>query len=81
MSIEITHVVPPEQGWPIAGYCAICRAHHIVLSPFALKPEDGMLFIADQTCLNEPTSQEHTLDMSLRNIWHTRRMFNVRGAK
>ena len=82
MRIEITHVVPPAQGWPIAGYCSICRAHHIVLSPYALQPEDGMLFIVPDVCLDEQETRNHTLEMSQQKLrWPYSEQWNNRIVK
>ena len=39
--IHVTSIVPPEQGWPIAMYCPICKVTTFVLSPWAAKPEKG----------------------------------------
>ena len=36
--IHVTSITPPEQGWPIAMYCPICKKTTFVLSPYAVKP-------------------------------------------
>ena len=48
--IYITHIVPPEQGWPIAMYCPICKVTRFALTPYGTKPKDGDYFKMNDVC-------------------------------
>ena len=39
--VQITKIVQPEIGWPLAMHCKHCQKTVLVLSPWAAKPEDG----------------------------------------
>lgn len=52
-NIEITHIVPPEVGWPVVIHCRKCKRTEIFLNVYALKPENGDYFQFDSMCVNE----------------------------
>src|SRR5271157_4313805 len=53
IEVHITSIVPPESGWPIVAHCDLCKKTVIVLSPWAIKPEDGDYWKMNGTCLDE----------------------------
>ena len=59
--VNITSIVPPEQGWPIVAHCDLCKKTVIVLSPYAVKPEKGDYFLLKGTCLDEELNVKHNL--------------------
>jgi len=59
--IVVTSIVPPEQGWPIAAHCDLCKKTVIVLSPWAIKPEDGDYWKMEGTCLDEDEHIKHNM--------------------
>ena len=59
--INITSIVPPEQGWPIVAHCDLCKKTVIVLSPWAIKPEDGDYWKMHHTCLDEDLHIKHNM--------------------
>ena len=60
-AINITSIVPPEQGWPIVAHCDLCKKTEIVLSPYAIKPEDGDYWKMNGTCLDEDLHIKHNM--------------------
>jgi hypothetical protein len=52
VSIHITSIVPPETGWPMAYHCRYCKQTVILHNPWALKPQDGDMFIVE-SCADE----------------------------
>jgi hypothetical protein len=60
-AINITSIVPPESGWPIVAHCELCRKTVIVLSPWAVKPEDGDYWKMNGTCLDEDLHIKHNM--------------------
>ena len=59
--INITSIVPPEQGWPIVAHCDLCKKTVIVLSPWAIKPEKGDYWKMEGTCLDEENHIRHNM--------------------
>ena len=59
--INITSIVPPEKGWPIVAHCDLCKKTVIVLSPWAIKPEDGDYWKMHHTCLDEDLHIKHNM--------------------
>ena len=59
--INITSIVPPEQGWPIVAHCDLCKKTVIVLSPWAIKPEKGDYWKMEGTCLDEEEHIKHNM--------------------
>ena len=64
-SITPPEQTPPEQGWPIAMYCPICKVTTFVLSPYAIKPEKGDYWRMTKMCAD---SDKHNLEMSMPKI-------------
>jgi hypothetical protein len=60
--IHVTSIVSPDQGWPIAMHCPICKKTTFLLSPWAIKPEKGDYWRMNEICAD---SEEHTYNMSL----------------
>lgn len=63
--INVTNIVPPEQGWPIAMYCPICKETTFVLSPWAIKPQDGDYFKMNETCARD---EKHNMIMAMKPL-------------
>lgn len=59
--IHITSIVPPESGWPIVAHCVLCHKTEIVLSPWAINPEDGDYWKMEVTCLDEELGIKHNM--------------------
>ena len=66
--IHVTAIVPPEQGWPIALYCPICKETTFVLSPWAVKPHDGDYHKMTEVCASEEHGMDHNLQLGLRHM-------------
>lgn len=62
--IHITSIVPPEQGWPIAMHCPICKTTVFMLSTWAIKPTEGDYFLMRETCADEKLSAIHNMSMA-----------------
>ena len=62
--IHVTHITPPEQGWPIAMHCPICRETTFLLSPWAAKPERGDYWRMKETCGSDVLSEMHNIQMA-----------------
>lgn len=60
--IYVTNIVPPEQGWPIAMYCPICKETTFILSPWAAKPKDGDYFKMNNICARD---ERHNMIMAM----------------
>ena len=67
--IYITSIVHPEQGWPIVAHCDICHETVIVLSPYAIKPENGDYYLMNGTCLNEEEHIKHNMYPQKLYLW------------
>jgi hypothetical protein len=66
--IYVTKIVPPEQGWPIAMHCPICRETTFILSPWAIKPQDGDYFLMKDACIADGVlSHKHNMKMAMDN--------------
>ena len=63
--IHVTELTPPEQGWPIAMHCPICKETTFVLSPWAIKPEKSDYFLMDATCGSEEHNAEHNMRIAM----------------
>ena len=69
--IHVTSIVPPEQGWPVAYYCPLCRETTFVMSPWAVKPTvdgkefDGYHKIKDM-CASEEHGFRHNMEMGMK---------------
>src|ERR1700677_179444 len=59
--IHVTAIVPPEQGWPIVAHCKLCQKTEIILSPWAIKPEDGDYWKMEGMCLDEELHMKHNM--------------------
>ena len=64
--IHVTSIKPPEQGWPIAMYCPICKVTTFVLSPWAAKPEDGDYFKMNDMCADEVLGFKHNMQLGMK---------------
>ena len=64
-SIHITSIVPPESGWPIVAHCDLCKKTVIVLSPWAIKPEDGDYWRMEM-CGDETLAFEHNMKLGMK---------------
>lgn len=60
IGVEVTHIVPPEQGWPIAVYCPICRTLSFLYCAYGIKPEKGDYFLM-RSCVDD---LRHSLELS-----------------
>lgn len=63
--VHITHIVPPEQGWPVALYCPIWKETTFILSPWAIKPKDGDYWKINSSCGSDTFGKNHNAWMSL----------------
>jgi hypothetical protein len=66
--IHVTKIVPPEQGWPMAFYCPLCKETTFLLSPWAVKPKDGDYFKMNETCASEEHYYQHNMQMAMRTF-------------
>ena len=57
--IHVTAITPPEQGWPVAFYCPICKETTFLLSPWAIKPKEADYWYMMEICGNEVDDIEH----------------------
>ena len=64
--IHITHITPPEQGWPIAMHCPICRDTTFLLLPWAAKPKDGDYWLMKEVCGSVEHGGQHNLRMAMK---------------
>lgn len=62
--IHVTSIVPPEQGWPVAMYCPICKVTTFVLSSWAKKPYDGDYFKIKDVC----TLGDHAMRLAMKTL-------------
>lgn len=63
--IHVTAIVPPEQGWPIAMYCPICKETTFLLSPWAIKPEKGDYWRMSGMCASEQYGNRHNMEIAV----------------
>lgn len=70
--IHVTSIVPPEQGWPIAMYCPICKETTFILSPWAAKPSDGDYFRMNEVCGSVEHGGSHNMKMAMKPILYHR---------
>jgi hypothetical protein len=61
--IYVTSITPPEQGWPIAMYCPLCKATTFMLSPWGTKPKDGDYHKMNGICADETNGFKHNMQM------------------
>ena len=66
--IHVTSIVPPEQGWPIAMHCPICKETTFMLDKWAIKPKDGDYFLMDEICASEDHSIKHNIKLSVKHF-------------
>jgi hypothetical protein len=59
--VHITSIVPPESGWPIVAHCDLCKKTVVVLSPWAVKPENDDYWKMNGTCLDEEMGMKHNM--------------------
>ena len=64
--IHVTSIVPPEQGWPVAMHCPLCKETVFMLSLWAIKPKDGDFFKINKMCVNEELGFKHNMKMSMK---------------
>lgn len=64
--IHVTSIVPPEQGWPMAFHCPICKETTFLLSPWAVKPKDGDYFKMNDTCASDDHGHQHNMRMAMK---------------
>ncbi len=64
--IHITSIVPPEQGWPVAFYCPLCRETTFLLSPYAVKPSDGDYHQMTEMCADLEFGFKHNMEFELK---------------
>jgi hypothetical protein len=67
--IHITFIVPPEQGWPVAMYCSLCRVTTFSLSPWGRKPEKGDYFRMNDVCPDEILGFEHNMRLRMKGYY------------
>jgi len=60
--IHVTHIVPPDQGWPIAMHCPICKETTFIWSLWAIKPKDGDYWRMTETCAR---SNQHNIELAM----------------
>lgn len=70
-SIHVTHIVSPEQGWPVAYHCPLCSETVFVLSLWAAKPTvDGKEFEGyhklKEMCAHETLGFEHNMKLGMK---------------
>jgi hypothetical protein len=70
--IFVTSIVPPEQGWPIAMYCPICKETTFLLSPWAAKPSDGDYWRMAEMCGSVEHQGKHNMKMAMKPILYHR---------
>jgi hypothetical protein len=63
--IYVTSIVPPEEGWPVAFYCPICKETTFLLSPWAVKPTEGQYFTMTDTCASDEFHHQHTMILAM----------------
>jgi hypothetical protein len=63
--IHVTSIVPPEQGWPIAFYCPLCKETTFLLSPWAIKPEKGDYWRMNETCASDEHCIQHNMKFAM----------------
>jgi len=63
--IHVTFIVTPEQGWPVAYHCPLCKRTDIVLSPWAIKPEDGDYWRINAECVSEEFGHRHSMMLAM----------------
>lgn len=73
--IYVTRIDPPEQGWPIAMHCPICKETTFVLSQWAIKPKDGDYFLMKDTCGSDVVGDRHNMQMACEKVPY-KRLFN-----
>jgi hypothetical protein len=66
--IVITSIVPPEQGWPIAMHCPICKVTTFLLSPWAIKPEKGDYWKMNDVCASDEHFHEHNMRIAMKSF-------------
>ena len=59
--IHVTAITPPEQGWPVAFYCPICKETTFLLSPWAIKPKEADYIKMNDTCASDEFHYMHTM--------------------
>ena len=64
-SIHVTHITPPEQGWPIDLYCPLCEETTFLLSPWANKPEEGVYWWMNGTCARDGVCIQHNIKLAI----------------
>ncbi len=63
--IRITSITPPEQGWPIAMHCPICKETTFALNTWAVKPSEGDYFLINDVCAHFDSTIRHRHSMEL----------------
>ena len=66
--IHVTSIVPPEQGWPVAFYCPLCKETTFLLSPWAIKPSDGDYWRIEM-CGSDVEGFRHNMQLGMKG-WH-----------
>jgi hypothetical protein len=65
--IHVTSIVPPEQGWPVASYCSLCKKTVFMLSLWAVKPLDGDYFKINEMCVDEVDGFKHNMQFGIKD--------------
>lgn len=66
--IFIMHIDHPEQGWPIAMYCPICKTTTFILSLYAEKPKNGGYMKINDLCCSETLGQIHDIEIAFNKM-------------
>ncbi len=65
--IHVTALAPPEQGWPVACHCSICKETVFLLSPWATKPKDGDYWKME-ICTSEKFGYIHNMQFGMKGL-------------
>ena len=72
--VHVTAIAPPDQGWPVAYYCPLCKETVFLLSPYACKPTvdgkeyDGYHVIKD-ICAHETLGFKHNMELGMKGYY------------
>ncbi len=72
--IHVTAIAPPEQGWPVAYYCPLCKETVFLLSPYACKPTvDGKEYegyhVLTDMCAHETLGFKHNMELGMKGYY------------
>lgn len=67
--IHVTSITPPEQGWPVAYHCPLCKTTVFALNTWAIKPSDGDYLLMNDICVDEELNFKHNMEMDIGRTW------------